>query len=287
MPKRLTNTRILTGSIYHNAENAVIGKLLERTTNSYEQARLKLVFDYIFYFLLAMIPLLLWIFVSANDVNLILFPFFITVFLVCLFLLKKGVAVSTVGAITALNTLIIPMVSSFFNNMDTSPKYTVIWILSVLLCYLSANRLTTLAMGCILCLYLSAVAYMQINPIPIYVTTGYPPAFQYITTPIVMAIYLLFLARVLGRYYHNLIQLEQKKTIEKQKLHLSLVNQNLIKQFLLVKGFSSSGKSAFMKGDTELIEACFLEIEKQCESAINYLTENHSEHSPVEQPGNQ
>jgi hypothetical protein len=163
------------------------------------------------------------------------------------------------------------MVSSFFNNQDLSPKYTLIWIMSILLCYITANLLMAVAWSAVLCGYMIAIAYIRLNNVHVYVSPGYSSVFQYLANPVIVGMYLLFLIRALGQYYRNIISMEQWRTEERQKQHLSLINQNLTKQFLLVKGFSRSGKSAFVKGELDLLEACFTEIEKQCGSAIDYL----------------
>lgn len=277
MVKYLVNTWLFIKGIYSGAEKAVIGQVQLHTADAYEQAKIKLLFDYIFFYLLVLIPILLLAIFTQNEVNLIVIPFFVTSLLLGFFLLKKGVSAQVTGALTSLNTLLMPMISSFFNNQDVSPKYAVIWILSILLCYITVNLITTLAWGLILCLYLTTVAYIKLNNIHVYITPGYSAAFQYVSNPLVVGLYILFLIRALGQYYRNIISLEKLRTLEKQKQHSSLLNQNLTKQFLLVKGFSRSGKAAYMNGELELLEACFTEIEKQCGSAIDLLNDPQEE----------
>jgi hypothetical protein len=77
--------------------------------------------------------------------------------------------------------------------------------------------------------------------------------------------------RVWGVYYLNITRLEQKTRLEQQQQFTAMINQKLTKQFLLVKGLSRSGKTENMEGNTEMLDACFSEIEKQCDTAIQYL----------------
>jgi hypothetical protein len=84
-------------------------------------------------------------------------------------------------------------------------------------------------------------------------------------------LYILFLIRVLGAHYRNIFIFEEQLSLQKQKQHSSLLNQHLTKQFIILKGLSRSGKSKYLDGNKELLEACLGEIEKQCESAIDYL----------------
>ncbi|PSL48123.1 hypothetical protein CLV51_102985 [Chitinophaga niastensis] len=264
-------------NIYLSTENAVIGKVILHTNDTYEQAKIKLIFDYIFFYVGLLMSFLFLNMISQNEVNIILIPLMMIILVVCLLLLKKGVSAGFVGMLTSFCTLTIPILSSFFNNQDLTPKYVLIWVMSILLCYITVNLLTALTWCIVLCGYLIAVASIKINNIPIFISPGHSPTFEYLANPVVVGLYLLFLIRALGQYYRNIISMEQRRTAEKQKQHLSLINQNLTKQFLLVKGFSRSGKSAFVKGELELIEACFTEIEKQCGSAIDYLNDSQEE----------
>ncbi len=77
--------------------------------------------------------------------------------------------------------------------------------------------------------------------------------------------------RVWGVYYLNITRMEQKARLEQQQRFTAFINQQLTKQFLLVKGLSRSGKSENQEGNTEMLDACFSEIEKQCDSAIQFL----------------
>jgi hypothetical protein len=264
-------------SIYLNTEKLVIGNVILHTENTYEQAKIKLIFDYAFFYIVLLMSLLFINMLSQNTVNLLLIPLMIAILIICLLMLRRGVAARKVGLLTSFTTLIIPVVSSFLNNQDLSPKYTLIWIMSILLGYITVNLLTALTWSVTLCGYLIAIAYVKLNNIVVYVSPGYSPAFQYLANPLIVGMYLLFLIRALGQYYRNIISMEQKRTTEKQQQHLSLINQHLTKQFLLVKGFSRSGKSAFIKGELELLEVCFTEIEKQCGTAIDYLNDSREE----------
>ncbi|MGO4288052.1 hypothetical protein [Chitinophaga sp. RAB17] len=261
-------------NIYLNTEKAVIGKVILHTENTYEQAKIKLIFDYAFFYIVLLMSLLFINMLSQNVVNMLLIPLMITILMACLLMLRKRVSARKVGLLTSFTTLCIPIISSFFNNQDLSPKYTLIWVMSILLCYITVNLKTALIWSLTLCGYLVAIAYVKLNNIGVYVSPGYSSAFQYFANPFIVGMYLLFLIRALGQYYRNIISMEQKRTAEKQQQHLSLINQHLTKQFLLVKGFSRSGKSAFLKGELELLEVCFTEIEKQCGTAIDYLNDS-------------
>ncbi|RBL89226.1 hypothetical protein [Chitinophaga flava] len=273
MAKHFRNAWLFTKNIYLSSEKAVIGQVLLRTDDTYEQAKLRLLFDYLFFYILLLFPILLLAMISQNEVNLILIPCLAGVLLGCLYLLKRGVPAGIIGMTASFGTLLISASSSFFNHQDLSPRYAIAWAMSILLAYITVNLRTSLILCGLLCVYLSGVAYIRINDISIYVSSGYSDSFQYLSNPITVILYMLFLIRALGQYYRNIISMEQQRTHEKQKQHLSLINQNLTKQFLLVKGFSRSGKSAFIKGEMELLEACFTEIEKQCGAAIGYLNE--------------
>ncbi|GAA3927140.1 hypothetical protein GCM10022209_20820 [Chitinophaga oryziterrae] len=122
-------------------------------------------------------------------------------------------------------------------------------------------------MGGLVCGYLYLAAWLNIHHIiPVHVVeTG---AF---TVPLMSGLFILFLIRVLGAHYRNIFIYEEKLTLQKQKQHSSLLNQHLTKQFIILKGLSRSGKSKYLDGNKELLEACLGEIEKQCESAIDYL----------------
>ena len=261
-------------SIYLGTEKVVLKNVILHTENTYEQAKIKLIFDYAFFYIVLLMSFLFLNMLSQNKVNLLLIPLMMTILVISLLLLGKGVPSKTVGRYTSFFTLVVPMLSSFFNNQDLSPKYTLIWIMSILLCYITVNLLTAVAWSMVLCGYMIVIAYIKLNHIHVYVSPGYSSAFQYLANPVIVGMYLLFLIRALGQYYRNIISMEQWRTAERQKQHLSLINQNLTKQFLLVKGFSRSGKSAFVKGELDLLEACFTEIEKQCGSAIDYLNDS-------------
>lgn len=261
-------------NIYLNTEKGVIGKVILHTENTYEQAKIKLIFDYAFFYIVLLMTVLFINMLSQNTVNMLLIPLMIIILMICLLMLRKRVSARKVGLLTSLTTLCIPIISSFFNHQDLSPKYTLIWVMSILLSYITVNLKTALVWSLTLCGYLVAIAYVKLNNIGVYVSPGYSDAFQYVANPLIVGMYLLFLIRALGRYYRNIISMEQKRTAEKQQQHLSLINQHLTKQFLLVKGFSRSGKSAFVKGELELLEACFTEIEKQCGTAIDYLNDS-------------
>jgi len=276
MAKLFPKSWLLIKSIYLNTEKTVIGNLLLHTENTYEQAKIKLIFDYAFFYIMLLLSFLFVNMLSQNTVNMIIIPMIILDLVVCLLLLKKGISARTVGLFASFSTLILPILSSLLNNQDLGPKYVLIWVMSILVCYITVNLSTALIWSLILCAYLIAVAWIKINNVVIFVTPGYSSAFQYLANPFTVGMYLLFFIRALGQYYRNLISMEQMRTAEKQKQHLSLINQHLTKQFLLVKGFSASGKTAILKGETELLESCFIEIEKHCGSAIDYLNDSQA-----------
>ncbi|SHL18964.1 hypothetical protein SAMN05444266_102370 [Chitinophaga jiangningensis] len=268
------NTWIFIKGIYQRAERAALGNIVNRSTDLYEHAKAKLIFDYAFYYTMALIPVTVLAIVTSNEVNLIVIPFLVGMLFICLVLLRNGVSAKVVGALTSLTTLVMPILSSFFNNQDISPKYATIWIVSILFCYITANLLTAVLWSTIIVAYLALVAYIKLNGISLYVSSGFSNSYLYISNPIVITVYLLFIIRSMGMYYQNVISMERKRTQQQQKQQLSLIHQHLTKQFMLVKGFSRSGRTAFQNGELELLEACFTEIEKQCGIAINYLDES-------------
>lgn len=275
MPFQFKYAGALARKLYRTTENAVIGQVLQRTTDIREQSNIKLTFDYLFFHILLTIPKLFRALYYQNAADLRLAPFFLATFLMCLWMMKRGLPANVVGVIAALNTLIIPILSSFLNNQDTSPCYALVWILSILFCYLTTSLTTTLLLGSLLCGYLGLVSYIKLEHLNIFLAPAYPPESYYISTPVLTAFYVLFIIRVLGRHYNNILILEQEQTLLRQKQHSSLVSQNLTKQFILVKGLSRSGKTEYLKGKTELLEVCFSEIEKECETAINFLQNGH------------
>lgn len=274
MAKRFPKGWLFIKNIYRGTEKAVIGNMLLYTENTYEQAKIKLIFDYAFFYIMLLLSFLFVNMLSRNTVNMIIIPMIILDLAVCLLLLRKGISARTIGLFASFSTLVLPMLSSFLNNQDIGPKYTLIWVMSILICYITVNLFTALIWSLILCAYLIIVAWIKIKSVIIFVTPGYSSASQYLANPFTVGMYLLFFIRALGQYYRNLISMEQMRTAEKQKQHLSLINQHLTKQFLLVKGFSASGKTAIIKGETELLDSCFSEIEKHCGSAIDYLNDS-------------
>ncbi|WP_291911194.1 hypothetical protein [Chitinophaga sp. CB10] len=268
------NTWIFIKGIYQRAERAALGNIVNRSADLYEHAKAKLIFDYAFYYTMALLPVGALAIITSNEVNLIVIPFLIGMLFLCLLLLRNGVSAKVVGALTSLSTIVMPILSSFFNNQDISPKYATIWIVSILFCYITVNLLTAVLWSAIIVAYLVLVAYIKLNGIVLYVSSGFSNSYLYISNPIVITIYLLFIIRSMGMYYQNVINMERRRTQQQQKQQLSLIHQHLTKQFMLVKGFSRSGRTAFQNGELELLEACFTEIEKQCEIAINYLDES-------------
>lgn len=267
----IRSLRVLANKLYGNAERTVTAKLIQHTGNAIEQARIKMLFDFIFFYCILISPIFFTVLYVQDYTNLMVNGTFYAIFALCLFLMKKGVTVQVVGTIAALNTMIIPMLSSFANDLDVSPLYAIPWLMSCLLGYFVVNLRTALALGVVLFLYLVLVAFMKIQNIPVLLPATYSMMDKYLVTPFFMMVYLVLCLRVWGVYYRNITRLEHQRAMEEQQQFSALINQNLTKQFLLVKGLSRSGKSEYMEGNIELLDACFTEIEKQCDTAIHYL----------------
>jgi hypothetical protein len=271
MPQLSKRVYILAIKIYHNTENAVIGNALHISTDSKERCNARLLFDYLFFHLLLLIPKALIGLYTQNTTELLLIAAFIVSLGGCLLLVQKGVPVKTVSILAAFLTFVLPAACSFLNSQDLSPRYSMVWILSILFCYITTNTRATLALGGLLCGYLGLVAWVKVNNIVVYNMPGFTPEQNLIFTPILIGFYVIFLIRVLGAHYRNIFIAENERTLQKQKQHSSLLSQHLTKQFIILKGLSRSGQSKYLDGNKELLEACLVEIEKQCESAINYL----------------
>lgn len=271
MPQLISKIYKMALNTFRTIENAVIGKVLHITTDSKDRCNARLLFDYLFFHLLLLIPKYLIGLYTRNTTELLLSTAFLVTLIGCLLLVRKGVPVKTVSILAAFLTLMIPAACSFLNNQDLSPRYSMIWIVSILFCYIATDIRATLALGGLLCGYLSLVAWIQLNHISVYSTLGFTPEQSLIFNPIITAFYILFLIRVLGAHYKNIFITEHERTLQKQKQHSSLLSQHLTKQFIILKGLSRSGKSKYLDGNKELLEACLGEIEKQCETAISYL----------------
>lgn len=271
MPHLFNRIRSLTVKVYTATENVVIGNTLQSITDNRDHCNYKLIFDYLFFNILLLIPKALIGLYNQDTTDLLLLPVFAVLLSAGMLLLKRSVHYKLVSVYATLITILIPMASSFFNNQDTSPKYVMIWMISLLFCYIAANRTVTLFIGAIICGYLSLAAWMHVHHLQALVTPGYSPEQNIITMPVMAGLYILFLIRVLGAHYRNIFIFEEKQSLKKQKQHSSLLNQHLTKQFIILKGLSRSGKSKYLDGNKELLEACLGEIEKQCESAIDYL----------------
>ena len=271
MPHLFNRIRSLTVKVYTSTENVVIGNALQSITDCRDHCNYKLIFDYLFFHILLLIPKALIGLYNQNTIDLLLIPVFGVLLFAGMLLLKRGVHYKTVSVYATLSTMLIPMISSFLNNQDTSPRYAMVWLLSILFCYIATNLATTLLMGVILCAYLGLAAWTHVHPLTIFVTPGYSPEQNIVSMPLMAGLYILFLIRVLGTHYRNIFIFEEEQSLKKQKQHSSLLNQHLTKQFIILKGLSRSGKSKYLDGNRELLEACLGEIEKQCESAIDYL----------------
>ncbi len=265
----------IAGKLYNAVEKAVIGTALRKSADSREHHNIKLIFDYVFFHILLILPEIFFTLYYQNTTQLLLYPFFLLMCLLCMAMLKKRVSTQTTGTVAALSTLTFSILSSFLNNQDISLLYAIIWILSIFFCYLTTNLATTLLLGCLLCGYLGLAAFIKSSHLVLFPTPGFTTENIYGAAPVLTALFILFIIRVLGRHYHNIMILEQRRTMQQQKQHSALIRQNLTKQFILVKGLSRSGKTRYLEGDLELLEACFTEIEKQCETAIDLLQHPH------------
>jgi hypothetical protein len=271
MPQLMNRIKTIAFKTYQNVENAVIGRVLHITTDSKDRCNAQLLFDYLFFHLLLLIPKYLIGLYTHNTTELLLSTAFLVSLIGCLLLLRKGVPVKTISIFAAYLTLLLPAACSFLNNQDLSPRYSMVWIVSILFCYIATNITATLTLGGVLCGYLTLVAWIQVNHITVFSTPGFSAEQTLIFNPILTAFYILFMIRVLGAHYKNIFITENERTVQKQKQHSSLLSQHLTKQFIILKGLSRSGKSKYLDGNKELLEACLGEIEKQCETAISYL----------------
>jgi hypothetical protein len=264
----------IPGKLYAAAEKAVIGEALRKTPDSREHYNIKLIFDYLFFHILLILPEVFFTLYFQNMQQLLLYPFFLAMCLLGMSMLKKRVSTPATGAVASFTTLVFAMLSSFLNNQDITLCYGTVWILSILFCYLTTTLPTTLIMGSLLCGYLGLAAYIKVHHVISFAAPGYSIENLYGATPVITALYILFTIRVLGRHYNHIMIMEQRLNLQKQKQHAALIRQNLTKQFILVKGLSRSGKTKYLEGNLELLEACLTEIEKQCETAIDLLQQH-------------
>lgn len=261
----------LSSAIYNAVCGMVTGKLIRKSSCAYEQARIRMVFEYIFSYSLMLAPIIASLIFLHDIPNLMITAALALAFVTCGGLMASGAPHTLAGAMAALSTLLIPMACSFINDMDISPIYAIPWLMACMLSYFAVNRSTSLSLTALLFLYLGLVAWMKLDNIHISIPPTYSPMDRYVATPFLMLGYLAIILRVWGVYFRNIFRLEREQTLQRQQEFSALVNQNLIKQFLLVKGLSRSGKSDFREGNTDLIDARFSEIEKQCDSAIHFL----------------
>lgn len=271
MPATVSSIRRLSNTLYGQAETWVTGRLIRNTACPYEHARIKMLFDYLFFYSLVLTPILLAVAYQRDWANVLLTFSFVSIFVLCAALMASGVNVAIAGTVAALNTLLIPMLSSFANDLDVSPIYAIPWMMACLLGYFVVNLRAALGLSAILLAYLCLVAVMKINNIAVLLPSTYSALDKYLATPFLMAGYMIVCLRVWGVYYLNITRMEQKARLEQQQRFTAFINQQLTKQFLLVKGLSRSGKTENLEGNTEMLDACFSEIEKQCDSAIEFL----------------
>lgn len=257
--------------IHQSTERTVTEPLLRKTDNPFERARIKMLFDFIFFYVILLTAIIFTCLYTRDLTNLFISIAHLATFGGCYLMMSRGISVQATGTIAALATLLFPALASFCNGLDISPLYAIPWLMSCLLGYFVVNVRTAIALGVLLCLYLCAVSYLKIHHIQVFLATGYSAPDQYAITPLIVAAYLGLCLRVWGFHSRNIERLEQEMALEKQQQFSALINQNLTKQFLLVKGLSRTGKNEYLEGNTEFLDACFSEIEKQCDTAIHYL----------------
>lgn len=263
--------RLLAVSIYRAAESAAIGSFLRKAADTRELSRIKMLFDFIFFHLLLLTPLTFVLLIYQDYFHLAIGAASATIFLLCFALLNNTKRYRTAATIAVLNPMLLSMASSLFNQQDTSPMYAMIWVLSILLALFTIHLRAAMWLAGILCAYLAVVAFIQVYNVPVYVLPEFSKNRSAAFNPLLTACYVLLMVRVLGHHYRNVVTLEKLQGLEKQKQFSGLINQNLTKQFLILKGLSRSGQSEFQEGRTELLDECFAEIERQCDTAIGYL----------------
>lgn len=261
----------LSSAIYNAVCGMVTGKLIRKSACPYEQARIRMVFDYIFFYTLMLVPISVALAFLQDIPNLIITASFAFSFVFCGAIMMTGAPLALPGSMAALFTLLIPMACSFMNDMDISPIYAIPWLMACMLGYFAVSLRASLSLMGLLFLYLGLVAWVKLDHIHISFPPTYSTMDRYVATPFLMLGYFMIVLRVWGVYFRNIFQLQRQQALQQQQEFSALVNQNLIKQFMLVKGLSRSGKSDFLDGNTDLVDARFTEIEKQCDSALHYL----------------
>lgn len=274
------NLSKLGKQVYFASEKRVIGRILPLAANSYEQAKIKLLFDYLFFALLISVPIICLLIVQQDYIGLLSNSLFCGVYVVCLLLIRNGRTTEHVGMLAAYTTMLFAIVSSILNEWDLGPMFSVSWLLGILLGYVTVNLRTAIMLVGILFIYLCIAAYVKITGIEVYTKPGYSIMNTYIATPLLTIMFIFLLLRVWGLHYRNVILLAREESKENQKQFSARINQNLIKQFILVKGLSRSGKSKYLDGSIELME-CLSEIERQCDTAINYLDQEPANTNPA------
>ncbi len=111
----------LSSAIYNAVCGMVTGKLIRKSVCAWEQARIRMVFDYIFFYSLMLLPIIAALVFLHDIPNLIITSSFAAAFIFCGAVMSTGAPHSLVGALAALFTLLIPMACSFMNDMDISP----------------------------------------------------------------------------------------------------------------------------------------------------------------------
>src|SRR5688572_3817619 len=229
MSATVSSIRRLSNTLYTITETWVTGRLIRDTTCPFEQARIKMLFDYLYFYSLILTPILLAVIYQQDWVNTLVTVSFISIFVLCAALMASGVSLAITGTVAALNTLVIPMLSSFANDLDLSPIYAIPWMMACLLGYFVVNLRATLGLGVILLTYLGLVAFIKVNHIAVLLPATYSAMDKYLATPFLMAGYMIVCLRVWGVYYLNITRLEQKARLEQQQQFTALINQQLTK----------------------------------------------------------
>ncbi|MGX5820554.1 hypothetical protein ACWKWU_20320 [Chitinophaga lutea] len=257
--------------IYRHTQRTVTARLIRRAPCAFQQAKINMLFDYLFFKILFLAPWLFPLLYTHNYTNFTLTAFYTLLFLGLAALMASGVSLTVVAGATSFTSLTYPIFMSYANDMDISPIYTIPWVMACMLAYFAVGLRAAIATSILLFVYLGWVAYAKIHHIPGLLAPTYGDADKYLAMPFLMFGYMLVIIRVWGVYYRNIRLLEQRMTLQKQQQHAALISQNLTKQFMLVKGLSRSGNQEYEEGNLEMLGDRFTEIEKQCDTAIHLL----------------
>ena len=83
MPATVSSIRRLSNTLYGQAETWVTGRLIRNTACPYEHARIKMLFDYLFFYSLVLTPILLAVAYQRDWANVLLTFSFVSIFVLC------------------------------------------------------------------------------------------------------------------------------------------------------------------------------------------------------------